>query len=60
MDGLREDRMSGVAQKNRRVGMALTLLVAGLFVCSFAIIRHRGQIAEPKNLTPLQRILRGL
>jgi hypothetical protein len=49
-----------IEQKNRRTGLALTLLVIGLFVYSYVIIRHRGQIPEPTQLSPVQKILRGL
>ncbi len=52
--------MSALEQKNRRTGIALTLLAAGLFVYSYFIIRHRGQIPEPAQLSPAQKILRGL
>jgi hypothetical protein len=60
MDGLQQIRMTPIAQKNRRVGIALALFAVGMFIYSFLVIRHRGAIPPPKNLTPLQRILRGL
>ena len=52
--------MMTLDQKNRRVGLALTLVALGMFVYSFLIIRQRGQEPEPKNLTRMQKILRGL
>jgi hypothetical protein len=38
----------------------LTAIAIGMFVYSFVVIRHRGKLPEPANLTPLQKILRGL
>ena len=52
--------MTTLAQKNRRVGLTLTAVALAMFAYSFFIIRHRGREPEPKNLTPLQKILRGL
>jgi hypothetical protein len=52
--------MSTVAEKNRRVGLLLAIVALGLFAYSFVIARHRGREPEPANLTPAQRILRGL
>jgi hypothetical protein len=52
--------MSEICQKNRRVGLLLTAVALGMFIYSFLVIRHRGREPEPKNLTPLQKILRGL
>jgi hypothetical protein len=57
---MQQDRLSDIAEKNRRLGILLTLVVIGLFAYSFVVIRHRGQLPEPKNLTFLQRMLRGL
>ena len=52
--------MTTIAQKNRRVGLLLALVAVGMFVYSFLIIRRRGREPEPRNLTPLQKVLRGL
>ncbi len=52
--------MMTVDQKNRRLGFFLTLVAVGMFVYSFVVIRHRGALPEPPNLTKLQKILRGL
>ena len=60
MDGLQQSRVTDLAQKNRRLGFLLALVVFGLFLYSFVIIRSRGQLPPPPNLTPLQKILRGL
>jgi len=46
--------------KNRRVGLFLTAVTLGLVVYSFIVIRARGRLAEPQNLTKVQKILRGL
>jgi len=47
-----------INQKNRRTGIVLTLIAVSLFVYSFFVVRHRGLLAEPANLTPAQKILR--
>jgi hypothetical protein len=60
MDGLREDRMSEIARRNRLTGLVLTAVALGMFAYSFVVIRHRGTAPEPKNLTKVQKILRGL
>ncbi len=60
MDGLGEDRVRTLNEKNRRLGLALTAIAISLFVYSFIVIRHRGNEPEPTNLTPVQKILRGL
>lgn len=52
--------MNDIAQKNRRTGLLLALVAIGMFVYSFIVIRHRGAMPEPQNLTKLQKILRGL
>jgi hypothetical protein len=52
--------MTDLSRKNRRLGLLLTFVVLGLFIYSFIVIRSRGQLPTPQNLTPLQRILRGL
>ena len=49
-----------IADKNRRLGLALTGLVVSLFLYSFLVIRHRGSLKDPETLTPAQKILRGL
>jgi hypothetical protein len=65
MDGLRQDRLilstgSEIARKNRLTGLVLTAVALGMFAYSFLVIRHRGAEPEPANLTPRQKILRGL
>jgi hypothetical protein len=60
MDGMQQDRLIGLQQKNRRLGIALALLAVGLFVYSFVVIRQRGNIPVPAHLSPLQKIWRGL
>ncbi len=57
---MQQNRMNTIAQKNLRTGLLLGAIALGMFVYSFYVIRHRGQLAEPTNLTPLQKILRGL
>jgi uncharacterized membrane protein (UPF0136 family) len=52
--------MTTLEQKNRRVGLVLALIALVMFAYSFLIIRRRGREPVPKDLTPLQRILRGL
>ncbi len=47
-------------QKNRRTGLFLTLVLVGVIIYSLAVIKTRGSLPEPTNLTKLQRILRGL
>lgn len=49
-----------VDRRNRRTASALVLLVAAITLYSLWVIKTRGQLPEPKNLTPLQRIWRGL
>jgi len=49
-----------IAQKNRRVALLLALVALGMFVYSYLIVTRRGREPEPGNLTPLQKILRGL
>ena len=60
MDGLQQSHMTTLAQRNRRVGLLLALVALGMFGYSFLIVRRRGRKPEPKNLTPVQKILRGL
>jgi len=57
---MQQDRIVSTEQKNRRTGLVLALVALALLVYSFLTIRHRGRMPEPSNLTPLQRILRGL
>jgi len=52
--------MSSRQEKNRRVGLILTAIALGMCVYSFFVIRQRGTVPEPQNLTTLQKILRGL
>jgi len=52
--------MNDLAQKNRRLGLFLAFVALSLFVYSFVVIRSRGQLPTPENLTPAQKILRGL
>jgi len=52
--------MTTIAQKNRRTAFLLMAIMLGMFIYSFLVIRHRGQIPEPTNLSPVQKILRGL
>ncbi len=49
-----------INNKNRRVGLCLTALVVGVIVYSLAVIKTRGRMPEPENLSHVQRILRGL
>lgn len=51
--------MTPVAQKNRRVGMALAGVVVALAVYSLLVIKARGQRVPPA-LTGLQKVLAGL
>jgi len=60
MDGMRQDRVSELERKNRRVGLFLAAVTVVLFIYSFLIVRRRGNEPEPANLTPGQKILRGL
>jgi hypothetical protein len=60
MDGLQQNHMNDLAQKNRRLGLFLAFVALSLFVYSFVVIRSRGQLPTPENLTPAQKILRGL
>ncbi len=48
------------AQKNRKVGLILFSVVIGLFVYSYFVVKHRGSLPEPPNLTKVQKMLRGL
>ena len=52
--------MTAVAQKNRRTGILLAAVALAIFIYSFWVIRYRGKLPEPADLSPLQRILRGL
>jgi hypothetical protein len=47
-------------QRNRRTGLILAAVLAGVVIYSLVVIKTRGNLPEPANLTPLQRILRGL
>jgi hypothetical protein len=49
-----------LTRKNRRTGFLLAAIAIGMFVYSFLVIRHRGSLPEPANLTKAQKILRGL
>jgi len=49
-----------IQTKNRRVGWLLTAVTLGLVVYSFMVIRNRGRLPEPDNLSKAQKILRGL
>jgi hypothetical protein len=60
VDGVGQNRMTEIAQKNRRMGLLLTAVALSLFVYSYFVIRHRGNLTEPKNMTPLQKIWQGL
>ena len=52
--------MTALERKNRRLGLLLACLVLAIFAYSFLVIRHLGSVPPPQNLTPVQRILRGL
>jgi hypothetical protein len=56
------DGVGGMTRKTRniRTGLALFGLVISLVIYSLIVIQTRGKLPEPANLTPLQRILRGL
>jgi hypothetical protein len=60
MDGLQQSQLALLERKNRRLGLFLAFVALGLFIYSFVVIRSRGQLPTPQNLTPLQKILRGL
>ena len=61
MDGLREGRMkSELTRRNRLTGIVLMMVALGMLAYSIVVIRHRGALGEPKNLTKVQKILRGL
>ncbi len=60
VDGMQQDRMSAPAKRIKKTGIALALLVVGLFIYSFLVVYHRGDLPEPPNLTKTQKILRGL
>jgi hypothetical protein len=47
-------------EKIRRTGLMLTAVLFGMIVYSLVVIKTRGRLPEPENLTRLQRILRGL
>ena len=47
-------------ERANRTGMVLTLILAGLIVYSFVVIKTRGRTPEPTNITRVQKILRGL
>lgn len=47
-------------QKIRRTGLMLTLVAIGLFVYSFVVVKTRGSLPVPTDLTPAQKVLRGL
>jgi hypothetical protein len=47
-------------QQVRRTGLTLAAILLGVILYSFFVIKSRGSLPEPKNLTKLQRILRGL
>ena len=47
-------------QKADRTGLWLALILVGMIVYSFWVIRTRGRLPEPTNLTRTQKILRGL
>ena len=49
-----------IQEKNRRTGWILTLVLAGVIVYSLAVIKTRGNLPEPANMTRVQRLLRGL
>jgi len=49
-----------VQEKNKRTGLLLTLVLMGVIAYSLAVIKTRGRLPEPTNLTRLERILRGL
>jgi len=47
-------------KKNRRVGLLLTLFTMGMFLYSFLVIKTRGHLTEPAQLSKKEKILRGL
>ena len=49
-----------LANKNRRTGLFLTLVLFGVIAYSLIVITKRGSLPEPQNLTRVQKILRGL
>lgn len=49
-----------IKTKNRRLGLALALVVLGISLYSFIVIRTRGRMGESAGLTKAQSILRGL
>src|SRR5262249_30893116 len=59
MDGM-EQTTNPMKAKNRRVGAVLALIVAGLAIYSFLVIKSRGSLPEPENLSKAQKIFRGL
>ncbi len=52
--------MNDKEKKIRRTGLGLFAVVMGLLVYSFFVVKHRGSLPEPENLTKTQKILRGL
>ena len=52
--------MNSRKERNRRVGVGLAAVALGLAVYSFLVIKNRGHIAEPSNMTKAEKIFRGL
>lgn len=46
--------------KNKCVGMLLTLFTLGMLLYSFLVIKTRGHLPEPVQLSKKEKILRGL
>jgi hypothetical protein len=58
---MQQDRLSPALHvKNRRTAWFLAGLILGLTLYSLTVIKIRGKLPEPMNLTPVQKILRGL
>jgi len=47
-------------EKNKRTAWGLVLIITGLVVYSWVVIKVRGKLPEPSDETRLQKILRGL
>jgi hypothetical protein len=47
-------------ERNRWTGLGLAGLLVLLIAYSFIVIKARGRLPEPQNLTRVQKVLRGL
>jgi hypothetical protein len=47
-------------QKANRTGVVLAFILLGVVIYSYIVIKTRGKLPEPANLTRTQKILRGL